>query len=288
MQYIISCHYAVREARVRKVAILIAYAVIIPCLLFSQIVDSKDIPPDMKGILENKDLVVAMTATDQAPFYFKDKNGDLAGFDLDLAVRIAKELGAKRLIINREAKSFNDVVTLVASGKADLAISKLSRTLPRAKFVKYSKPYIVLTQGLLFNRLQLAKKTTEENIRTFIRNLEGKIGVIQKSSYVGYAKENFPKAEIIEYPSWEAVVAAVTSGEILAAYRDDLEIRKVLDSVPNSGLTLKPMYFTDLTDPIAIAVKYDNLQLLSWINIFLEMQQIDMTSEELINRYKGI
>jgi len=152
--------------------------------------------------------------------------------------------------------------------------------------VRYSTPYIVLTQGLLFNRLQLAQHTTDDNVRSFIRNFEGKIGVIQKSSYVGYARDNFPKAQIVEYPTWDDVVAAVTRGDILAAYRDDLEIRKVLNSQPNAGLTLKPMYFTDLTDPIAIAVKYDNAQLLSWVNAFLETQAYSMTSEDLLAKYK--
>ncbi len=152
--------------------------------------------------------------------------------------------------------------------------------------MRYSTPYIVLTQGLLFNRLQLAQHTTDDNVRSFIRNFEGKIGVIQKSSYVGYARDNFPKAQIVEYPTWDDVVAAVTRGDILAAYRDDLEIRKVLNSQPNAGLTLKPMYFTDLTDPIAIAVKYDNAQLLSWVNAFLETQAYSMTSEDLLAKYK--
>jgi ABC-type amino acid transport substrate-binding protein len=79
---------------------------------------------------------------------------------------------------------------------------------------------------------------------------------------VNYARENFPKAQVVEYPTWDGAVAAVISGEILAAYRDELEIRKTFDSLPNSAITLKPMYFTDLTDPIAIAVGYRNEQLL--------------------------
>ena len=277
--------YSDMEANVKKFAWVALYASLIPFLVFTQTVDSQDMPPDMNAIISRKQLIVAMTETDQPPFYFKDKSGSLAGFDVDLAKKIAKELGVD-LVINREAKSFNDVVSLVAAGKADMALSKLSRTLSRAKYVKYSTPYIVLTQGLLFNRLQLARHTSEDNIKTFIRNFDGKIGVIQKSSYVNYAKNNFPKAEIVEFPTWEDVIKAVQAGEILAAYRDDLEIRKVIDDLPNSALTLKPMFFTDLTDPIAIAIKYDNLQLLSWLNVFLEMQSLDMTSEELINQYK--
>jgi len=271
--------------KVKKFASVGVFLCVVSMFLCSQIVEDKDIPADMKAILSEKTLVVAMTATDQPPFYFINDEGNLVGFDVDIARKMAKELGITRLVINREAKSFNDVVSMVASGKADLAISKLSRTLMRARYVKFSTPYIVLTQGLLFNRLQLARYTSEENVRSFIRGFEGKIGVIQSSSYVNYAKENFPKAQIVEYPTWDAVVAAVVAGDVLAAYRDDLEIRKIMDSLPNSALTLKPMYFTDLTDPIAIAVKSDNTQLLSWVNTFLEIQAYNLTSDELIKKY---
>ena len=252
---------------------------------FSQDVAEKDIPPDMNAVLKRKQLIVAITAADQKPFYFVNKKGELAGFDIDMAKSIAKELNVEP-VFNREAKSFNDVVALVASGKADLAVSKLSRTLARARYVRFSKPYIVLSQGLLINRVQLAQRVPEDSAKSFIRDFKGKIGVIQKSSYVNYARENFPKAQIVEYPTWDGAVAAVISGEILAAYRDELEIRKTFDSLPNSAITLKPMYFTDLTDPIAIAVGYRSEQLLGWVNTFLEMKAYNLSSKDLISQYK--
>jgi ABC-type amino acid transport substrate-binding protein len=252
---------------------------------FSQDIADKDMPPDMGAILKRKQLIVAITATDQPPFYFVNKKGELAGFDIDIAASMAKELNVE-LVFNREAKSFNDVVSLVASGKADLAVSKLSRTLARARFVRFSKPYIVLSQGLLINRIQLAQRVSDDGAKAYIRDFQGKLGVIQKSSYVNYARENFPKAQVVEYPTWNEAVAAVISGEVLAVYRDELEIRRAFDSLPNSAIALKPMYFTDLTDPIAIAVGYRNEQLLSWVNTFLEMKAYNFTSKDLIAKYK--
>ena len=74
------------------------------------------------------------------------------------------------------------------------------------------------------------------------------------------------------------------NGEVLSVYRDELEIKKVLSSVPQSALSFKPMYFKDLTDPIAIAVKSENTQLLYWVNFFLESQK-KMTAEEILSTY---
>lgn len=238
---------------------------------------------DIEEIISRGELRVAITEVDQPPFYFMDKNGKLSGYDIDLATKMAEELGVK-LVITREAPTFNDLIPLISSGKADLAISKLSRTLTRSKFVKFSTPYMTFRQGILFNRLQLAKVASEDSVNQFVRNYTGTIGVIAKSSYANYAKENFPKATATEYSSWNAAVDALTRGEVLSVYRDELEIKKVLASIPNSALLFKPIYFRDLTDPIAIAVKSSNTQLLYWVNIFLESQP-KMTADQVLEKY---
>ena len=238
---------------------------------------------DIEAIISRGELRVAITEVDQPPFYFMDKNGKLSCYDIDLANKMAEELGVK-LVITRDAPTFNDLIPLISSGKADLAISKLSRTLTRSKFVKFSTPYMTFRQGILFNRLQLAKVASEDSVNQFVRNYTGTIGVIAKSSYANYAKENFPKATATEYPSWNAAVDALTRGEVLSVYRDELEIKRVLASVPNSALLFKPIYFRDLTDPIAIAVKSSNTQLLYWVNIFLENQP-KMTADQVLEKY---
>ena len=238
---------------------------------------------DIQDILFRGELRVAITAGDQPPFYFTDKNGSLAGYDIDLATDMAEELGV-RLVITREAPSFNDLVTIVASGKADIAVSKLSKTLTRSRTIKFSTPYMTFKQGLLFNRLQLAKHASEGEVHTYVRNYTGTLGVIAKSSYANYARENFPKATIKEYPTWDAAVQALKDGEVLSVYRDELEIKKILNSIPHSSLLFKQIYFTDLTDPIAIAVKSENTQLLYWVNVFLETHPV-MTADEILAKY---
>ncbi|MCR5620270.1 MAG: ABC transporter substrate-binding protein [Treponema sp.] len=240
---------------------------------------------DMAQILKRGELKVAITAVDQPPFYFTGKDGRLAGYDIDLANKMAEELGVK-LVITREAPAFNDLVTLVSSGRADLAVSKLSRTLTRSRSIKFSTPYMTFKQGILFNRLQLAKVASEGEVNKFVRNYKGTLGVIANSSYANYAKDNFPGATIKEYPTWDAAVQALTNGEVLSLYRDELEIKRVLASIPNSSLLFKPIYFTDLTDPIAVAVRTENTQLLYWVNIFLE-NETKMTADEILKKYSG-
>ncbi|WP_455383145.1 transporter substrate-binding domain-containing protein, partial [Salinispira pacifica] len=96
-----------------------------------------EFPPDIQRIKQRGTFIVAMTAADQPPFFYKNSDGQLAGLDVDISKAIAEGLGV-RLVFDRSAASFNDLIPIVAGGRADAAISKLSRTLSRAQRVSFS------------------------------------------------------------------------------------------------------------------------------------------------------
>ncbi len=113
-------------------------------------------PEEISEIVRRGTIVFAMTAADQKPFFYVDEvSGEFLGLDVELAYNIANKLGV-RAVFNRDAQSFDAVD--VANAKADVAISKLSRTLKRAQLVLFRKPYITIRQALLRNRL-LHEKT---------------------------------------------------------------------------------------------------------------------------------
>ena len=270
----------------KKLILLLSFT-----LLFSlQFVFMQESPlsPDIQKIISRKKLIVAIHSVDQPPFFFVNKKGDLAGLDIDIAKGIAEGLGVK-LEFNRNAKSFNDLVDIVDRGEADMAISKLSRTLRRAQVINYSTPYIVFRQALILNRLELAKKApSNEDIAPFIKDFTGKIGVIANSSYVSYAKKNFPRATIVELPTWDDIVEAVFDGQILAGYRDEMEIKKIIKGRSDASLKVKSVIIKDVTDPIAIAVSRRDTQLLYWINLYLESINLNLDAEKLLNKYPEI
>jgi len=238
--------------------------------------------PEIQAIQKRGQLLVAMTKDDQPPFYYKDAQGRLAGLDVALATALAAKLQVTPVFL-RDFPSFNDVVGAVAQGKADVAVSKLSRTMVRAQTVRFSSPYITFRQGLLINRLQLAKLSSDEGLKDFIRNFKGKIGVIRNSSYSNYTKTNFPGAEVVEFPTWDEVVGAVREGRVLAAYRDELECRLIMEKDPLASLTLKLVLFKDLTDPIAIATRWSSAQLASFIEVFLDELHWNLTVDQILS-----
>jgi ABC-type amino acid transport substrate-binding protein len=245
-------------------------------------------PPDIQKIKDRGELIVAMTATDQPPFYYVNSKNELAGLDVDIAKYIADSLGVK-VSFNREAKGFGDLIPIVAGGMADAAVSKLSRTTARAQLVSFTDPYITFRQALILNRLELAKRaSTSEEVSAFIQSFSGKIGVIENSSYVNYARVNFPKATVVQYKTWDEIVNAVFSGEILAAYRDEMEIKKIIRSRPDASLKVKTVVLKDTRDDIAVAVAWENSHLLYYLNLILANMNLGLTADSLLDRYPDI
>ena len=244
-----------------------------------------EFPPDIRRIVERGELIVAMPSVDAPPFFYL-KDGKMQGIDADLARGLARELNVK-VRFNRAATSFNEVVDVVARGEADLAICKLSRTVSRAKTIRYSEPYLTLHHVLALNRVRFAELSKGRDLPTVIRHFEGSIGVIADSSYADFAQRNFPRARIVGFPGWDEVIAALKRGEVDAAYRDEFEIKRLLKTDPRTSLLLRTVTLTDTEDSLGIAVGHNSLQLLGLVNLYLAQRPEKLSVDKLLNQIEA-
>ncbi len=232
--------------------------------------DGRLLAPEFARIVSRGALVVSMLETDTPPF-FHNRDGQLAGVDVEIAHELARILKVD-VRFNRSAKSFNEVVDVLMRGEADIAISKLSRTLARAQIVRFSTPYLTLKHALALNRVAFAQLSLDKPLPQVMRAFKGSIGVIDKSSFADFATRNFPQAQIRPYATWSDVVRAVSSGEVTAAYRDEFEIKRLLKQVPAASLTLRTVTLTDMEDTLGIAVDPADPTLLAFINQYLDQR----------------
>lgn len=236
-----------------------------------QMPDGRLLAPDIARIVGRGELIVAMLKVDTPPFFEFNSSGVWAGLDVDLAAALAQSLGVK-LRIQRDAATFNAVVDQLAHGQADLAISKLSRTLARSQTIALSQPYLKLNHALLLNRVKFAALARGEPVSQVVRRFDGSIGVIEKSSFAEYAVTNFPRAKITAFPTWNEVLAALYRGDITGAYRDEFEIKRVLKSDPAASLVLRTVTLKDLEDTLGVGVAVSDPTLLAFVNAFLEQR----------------
>ncbi|WP_233807867.1 ABC transporter substrate-binding protein [Paraburkholderia sp. HP33-1] len=270
--------FAVTQAAPAAASAPIASAPLATSTGLMQMPDGRLLAPEFARIASRGELVVAVMGVDQPPF-FEEHDGQLSGVDIDIAREIAAKLGVK-VRFNRDAKTYDGVVNLLASGQADLAISKLSRTLSRAQVISFSVPYIRLHRALLLNRVKFAMLAHGREVPDVIRAYDGTLGVVRNSSYATYVESNFPQAKVVPYPSWEALLKALDAGDVPAAYRDEFEVKHVLKRDPTASLRLRVVTLEDLDDPIAIGVNVGAPTLLAFVNQFLaeRSQKIDVTT----------
>jgi polar amino acid transport system substrate-binding protein len=223
-------------------------------------------------ILTRKKIVVALIDTDYPPLFVSDKTGRLSGHDIDLVHHLASELGVDA-VFNRQARSFEDVIDLVSKGEADIGIGT-SITLPRAKKVLFSHPYMMLKMALFINRLKRIEAGIASELQDLaaIRQTSQAIGLLTGSAYKAYAQQTFPKATLTEYRSLTDLIIAVEQGTLLAAVRNDLTAKRYLHRHPAALLKLQLFVDEGTRDPIAFAVRPDSPHLLSWLNTLLLLQ----------------
>ena len=248
-----------------------------------------DYPKEMQRIFDRGTLIVAMHAEDAPPFFMHDEKGRFYGLDVELARDIGRRLGVK-VVFNREAETYDGVVDMIVRREADIAISYLSSTLERSKRVRFTNPYIVSNLALLVNRLMAAKKKRSKKSLSDILKTQGeKIGVLRDSSHIGYVKELFPRVEVKTYKAFDPyIVDAVLNGDCFAGFFDEVEVKRVIKRSPEYLLKLQMVVLKDAEDAIAMAVPWDSLHFLSWLNLYMKTVKLYLTADKLLERYPEI
>lgn len=248
--------------------------------------DNSEYPPDIQRIHERGKLVVAMFGQDIPPFFMHDQQGRFYGLDVEMARDIANKLGVE-VEFNRQSRSFDQIIEILAKHEADVGISWISQTLERAEKVRYTRPYFMQRQGLLINRLQLAKLPQKDNPLQALNHPRAKVGVREGTSYVDFAHDIFPRSEIRAYPDWSpGIVQAVFEGELTAGYSDEIEIKKYIMKSPEASIKAGTAIIQDLADPIAMAVPWESHALLDWLNIYIQEHARDWDADKVLQEYE--
>ncbi|MDP2193381.1 MAG: transporter substrate-binding domain-containing protein, partial [Alphaproteobacteria bacterium] len=183
----------------------------------------------------------------------------------DLAIEIAHAIDPNLEVeVLNTAKTFNEVIEQVQSGKAHIGISKLSYTQSRAKRVLYiTPPYVDLKVSFLIDRLQLAKLPSNISVgEIFSKEHDQTLCVLKASSQVDSAQFLLPHARLVYADSADDSYEKLFSGQCTAVFYDDNEFRLKLMQNPSLNLRYKAVSLSDKGDPISIVVN-SKLELLA-------------------------
>lgn len=214
------------------------------CTLLSACTVEKQPKTLMEKVLKNDKIVVGVKF-DAKPFGFKDENGELQGFDVDLAKKIAKNiLGDENKVEFVQVTPSNRIITLT-SGKVDMIIANMSITPQRQNVVSFSAPYYIAGQALM---------TTQNSKVQGLTDLKGKKVIVVLGSTGEKSIKHFaPNAIIQGFKSNTEAYNALKAGKGDAMTTDDTILAGF--ALDDPTMKILPKRYT--SEPYAIAFRQE-------------------------------
>lgn len=202
------------------------------------------------------------------PFEMTDKKGEIIGFDVDMAKKMAKEMGVNLKLI---PTAWDGIIAALVTGKCDIIMSGMTITQQRNLQVNFADPYIVIGQTVLIKKDLPVKSVKELDDPKY--TIVTKLGVTGEIA----ARKFFKKAKIVTFETESDGVAEVLNGKGDAfvydkPYNDLFMSDKGKDKLVHLD---KPLTY----EPIGWAIRKGDPDFLNWLNNFLRQAKEDKVVE---------
>ena len=155
-------------------------------------------------------LRVGMECT-YAPFNYKTADGELAGYDVDVANGVARIIGADLEFVCQE---WDGMIPALLANKFDLIIASMSITEKRMEKIDFSGPYRFSTGRML------GAKSKEMNLfddagNPIPENFNGlRVGLERATTYSSWFADILPGADVVLYDGSEPLYLDLQNGRV--------------------------------------------------------------------------
>ena len=158
-------------------------------------------------------LRIALEGT-YPPFNFRDEQGKLTGFDVEIAEAIAARLKVKPQFTTTE---WSGILAGLQAGKYDVIVNQVAATPQRQQVFDFSAPYVVSSPQLIVRANETRAIRSEADLKGLT------IGVGQGSNYADLAR-SIAGANVKVYPGAPEYLQDLATGRIDVALNDSLLI----------------------------------------------------------------
>jgi len=146
------------------------------------------------------------------PMGFRNAQGKLQGFEIDLARRLAQEILGDANAIKLEPVANRERLKAVLNGDVDIAIAHVSQTPARSRLVVFS-PYYYLARTAFVSK--------DEDIKQLQDIRSGKIAVLNESSTIAEVRFRLPQAQLVGVDSYQQALSLLEAGKAAAFAGDE-------------------------------------------------------------------
>ena len=226
------------------------------------------VDPSARDVVPNLAPIPAirfLTTADFPPFNYRDTNGELIGFNIDLARDICAVLNVACTI---QAWPWEQAASALVDNQGDALIAGLALSLDNGKSLDFSAIYLMLP-GRFVTRAPDAK-----SFDPFA--LDGKtVSVRSGATHAEFLQRYLPDAKRLEFSSEIEALAAVETGAVYAYFGDALRASFWLnDNLDCCAFAGEPYFRQDLFGAglaIALPAAHDDVrQAIDWALVRLK------------------
>ena len=160
------------------------------------------------GTASAEKLRVGMECT-YAPFNFKNEDGDLMGYDVDVARGVAGLIGAELEFV---CQKWDGMIPALLANKFDLVVASMSITDKRLKKMDFSDTYRI-SVGRLVGSNKVELNLFDAAGKPIPANFAGlKVGVERASTYADWFQNVLPDANVVLYDTNESLYLDLING----------------------------------------------------------------------------
>ena len=163
-------------------------------------------------IIRSGELKVGVN-TDSRPFAFYNENGELVGYDVDLAKYVTEYILGTNKRVKFIPVTPSDRLLKISTGEVDIVIATMTITPQRQEIIKFSIPYDTAGQALLVR--------SSSKISSMGDLSEQNVGVIWGTTAEKNMTALLPTANIVGFKSYNDAYNALKEGKIEAITSDD-------------------------------------------------------------------
>ena len=229
----------------------------------------------LEEILKRGSLRVGMEPG-YMPFELTNQKGEIIGFDVDVAKRMAKAMGVKLELVST---AWDGIIPALLTKKFDILMSGMTLTQERNLKINFAQPYIVIGQTILLRKELAGQVKSYKDLNDPKYKVGSKLGTTGEQA----TKRMIPKAKYISYETEQEGVLEVVNGKI-DAFVYDMPYNAAAFTQRGQGKLVyldKPFTY----EPLAWAVRKGDFDFINWLDNFMNQIKNDGTYDQIYHKW---